>query len=834
MISRFPKRSIPFILSFLFLKMSLLTTLATLNAQMQSPDVFLEAYQEQFTPHHQVVAYAKHLAENSDRVKLFHYGDSYEGRPLILMAISNAENIERLDSLRIHHMRQIGFESGAVNKDLLKTIVWLSHGVHGNEASATESALMNMYALASGTSAIAKDLDKTIVMIDPCLNPDGFDRYVQFYKTRVGANSNANPATVEHHEPWPSGRVNHYQFDLNRDWAWQTQIESQQRMKVYFDWMPHIHVDIHEQYPENPYYFAPAAQPFHTEIEDWQVELQHDIGKNNARYFDKQAWAYFTGEVFDLFYPSYGDTYPILNGAIGMTYEQAGHGIAGLAYMLENEDTLSLEDRITHHHTTAMATVESTNYLHDTLIQLQTDYFSTFQPERFSAYLLKHNPKGHISLKKSFLELLERSKIDYQIIGPEASKMPVSIWDFGREEDLSYELQSGDVYIPADQRSGRLLKVLIETNPELKDTLTYDITSWSIALGYGDLYGLETTIDELELSAATLPENLSDRTRTDSNYAAILRFNEEQDYHTLMKLLKNDLKVRLASKAFTFEGHPEFPAGSIIIMKADNDKKYPSLKELNKKWNSYLDFVGTGWTKDGPDLGSEAFQLLKKPDIALLRDEGLDVNGFGFAWHFLDREIDYPYDVLSKAYLFRSLQDYNAIMIPDGRISFSEKELTKLEDWISNGGKLILIGGSGKMFADSERFKLKLKVNKPDTILDHPGNHYASHNPGAVVQLAWDTAHPLGYHMDDTYFSLKTTGLAFEPLQEGTVGKIGEEVKAYGFMGAEVQSSLRESMLFGVEEKGQGKLIYLADDPLYRGFWKRGHQIVWNALFFVQ
>lgn len=812
----------------------MLSIVATANAQLQSPEVFLKAYQDQFTPHHKVVAYTRHLAENSDRVKLFHYGESYEGRPLLLLAISDAENIEHLDSIRIHHLRQIGFENGSAKEEYLKSIVWLSHGVHGNEASATESALLNMYALASGTSAIAKDLDKTIVMIDPCLNPDGFERYVQFYQTRVGASSNVNPATVEHHEPWPSGRVNHYQFDLNRDWAWQTQIESQQRMKVYFDWLPHIHVDIHEQYPENPYYFAPAAPPFHTEIEDWQIELQHDIGKNNARYFDKQAWAYFTGEVFDLFYPSYGDTYPILNGAIGMTYEQAGHGIAGLAYLLNNEDTLSLKDRIAHHHTTAMATVESTNYLHDTLIQLQTAYFRSYQPERFSAYLLKHNPEGHISLKKSFLELLERSKINYQIVGPEASKMPVSIWDFGMEEDISYALQSGDVYIPADQRSGRLLKVLTETSPELKDTLTYDITSWSIALAYGDLYGMEARIDELELSTSPLPEKVSDLTGADSNYAAILRFDEEQDYHNLMKLLKNDYQVRIASKPFTFEGYPEFPTGSIVIMKADNGQKFAELKELNKVWSSYMDFVGTGWTTEGPDLGSEAFHLMEKPDIALLRDEDLDANGFGFAWHFLDRGMKYPYDVLLKPYLFMTIQDYNVIMIPDGRISFSEKELKTLEEWISNGGKLILIGRSGKIFADRESFKLKLKVNEPDTILDHSENHYASHNPGAVIEVAWDTAHPLGYHMDDTYYSLKTTGLAFEPLQEGTVGKIGEEVKAYGFMGAEVQSSLKESMLFGVEEKGQGKLIYLADDPLYRGFWKRGHQIVWNALFFVQ
>ena len=68
----------------------------------------------------------------------------------------------------------------------------------------------------------------------------------------------------------------------------------------------------------------------HEIITPWQREFQNQVGKNHSRYFDQNGWLYFTKESFDLLYPSYGDAYPTYMGAIGMTYEQAGHGMAGL------------------------------------------------------------------------------------------------------------------------------------------------------------------------------------------------------------------------------------------------------------------------------------------------------------------------------------------------------------------------------------------------------------------------------------------------------------------------------------------------------------------------
>jgi len=302
-------------------------TCTILSAQdLQSPSEFL-GYEigTEFTRHADVVSYFKQVAEQSDWVTYQEYGKTNERRPLTYAVISTPENLANLENIRTNHLKNAGLESGTASSD--KAIVWLSYNVHGNEASSTEASMLTIYDLIT----TKKDwLKNTVVIIDPCVNPDGRDRYVNWYNQVKASPYNTNPEAIEHNEPWPGGRPNHYLFDLNRDWAWATQVETRQRLKVYNMWMPQIHVDFHEQGINQPYYFAPAAEPFHDIITPFQRDFQTQIGANHAKYFDKNGWLFFTRERFDLLYPSYGDTYPTYTGAIGMTYEQAGNGDAGL------------------------------------------------------------------------------------------------------------------------------------------------------------------------------------------------------------------------------------------------------------------------------------------------------------------------------------------------------------------------------------------------------------------------------------------------------------------------------------------------------------------------
>jgi len=322
----------------LLLTALLLSTFVTAQ-NIKSPSEFL-GYElgTQFTRHYEVVDYYEYLAEvANDRVKLTEYGQTNERRPLVLAYVSSADNISNLETIRAEHLKSTEGESKAS-----KAIVWLSYNVHGNESVSTEASMQTTYELLTSKSDY---LENTIVIIDPCINPDGRDRYSNWYNQYKNVPHQIDPNSKEHHEGWWNGRSNHYMFDLNRDWAWLTQVESKKRIKFYNKWMPHVHVDFHEQGVNDPYYFAPAAEPYHEVITKFQIDFQKTIGKNHAKYFDANGWFYFTKERFDLFYPSYGDTYPTYNGAIGMTYEQGGSGRAGLGIITRNGDTLTLKDR---------------------------------------------------------------------------------------------------------------------------------------------------------------------------------------------------------------------------------------------------------------------------------------------------------------------------------------------------------------------------------------------------------------------------------------------------------------------------------------------------------
>ena len=256
------------------------------DAQLKSPKAFL-GYElgDKFTRHHSVVDYFKHVADVSSNVVLEEYGRTYENRPLLLAYIASDENMAQLETIRTDNLRRAGLLEGTPTTNV--SIVWLSYNVHGNEASSSEASLLTLYTLAlQSDTAVQRWLKNTVVIIDPCLNPDGRDRYVNWYNSVVGEKYDPANLSREHREPWPGGRTNHYYFDLNRDWAWQIQTESRQRMKLYLDWMPQVHVDFHEQGYNEPYYFAPAAEPFHEVITPWQRSFQNSIGKNHARYFD--------------------------------------------------------------------------------------------------------------------------------------------------------------------------------------------------------------------------------------------------------------------------------------------------------------------------------------------------------------------------------------------------------------------------------------------------------------------------------------------------------------------------------------------------------------------
>src|SRR5690606_32120602 len=417
-------------------------------------------------------------------VKMQQYGETNEHRPLYLAYISVAENISNMENIRQNNLRLANLSlDKAAPVENTPALVWLSYNVHGNETSSSEAALLTLYELVDPKNTQTKEwMKNTLIIMDPCVNPDGRDRYVNWFNSVVGTRYNPIPDAREHREPWPGGRTNHYNFDLNRDWAWQTQVESQQRMKEYNRWMPQVHVDFHEQSINSPYYFAPAAEPYHEVITKWQRDFQVTIGKNNAKYFDQEGWLYFTRERFDLFYPSYGDTYPVYNGSIGMTYEQAGGGSAGLGIITADEDTLTLYDRAIHHFTTSISTIEISSQNAASLVKEFRKYFNdavSGSIGEYKSYIIKNKPEDAERIK-SLISLLDKNGIQYG-----TGKGNGKGFDYQTGKEANFSIADGDLVIPASQPRAAMVKVLFEPDPKVADSATYDITAWALPYAYG-------------------------------------------------------------------------------------------------------------------------------------------------------------------------------------------------------------------------------------------------------------------------------------------------------------------------------------------------------------
>ncbi|WP_439555747.1 M14 family zinc carboxypeptidase, partial [Dyadobacter sp.] len=174
-----------------------------------------------FAFHSQITQYFTLLqSQNQDRMKLVQYGSTNEGRPLMIAFISSPENMSKLESIRQNHLKSIGLLEGKPDAGV-PPIVWLSYNVHGNESVSANTSMQVIYELLNKDNALTQDfLKNLVIMIDPCINPDGYERYSQWYNRVQNAVLDVTPFALEHDEPWPGGRFNHYLFDLNRDWAW--------------------------------------------------------------------------------------------------------------------------------------------------------------------------------------------------------------------------------------------------------------------------------------------------------------------------------------------------------------------------------------------------------------------------------------------------------------------------------------------------------------------------------------------------------------------------------------------------------------------------------------
>ncbi|WP_299709400.1 M14 family metallopeptidase [uncultured Pontibacter sp.] len=840
--------------AFALVLLSLQTAIA--QQALQTPAQFLGyTLGEEFTTHARVIDYVNYLAQQApNRIKVEEYGRTYEGRPLLLAYVANEQNLPRLEQIRENNLRQAGIASGQV-QGKQPAILWMSYNIHGNESVSTEAVLQVLYDLVDPNNQQTKKwLENTVVILDPCVNPDGRERYVQWYKQTQNRGGNASPYAWEHYEPWPGGRPNHYYFDLNRDWAWQTQIESKQRMAKYNNWLPQVHADFHEMGPESPYYFSPAAKPLHESITPWQRDFQYTIGDYNRQYFDQNNWLYFTRENFDLFYPSYGDTWPTFNGAIGMTYEQGGSGRAGLAYKKQDGDTLTLTDRIAHHHIASLATLQATAEKADQLTQEFRKYYDNNLKKPggdYKTFVFKADDRSAGNLK-ALTDYLDRQQIQYGYAGKNSSGRGFN-YATGKEE--SVRVNQNDLVVSMYQPKSTLVKVLFEPSSNLEDSLTYDITSWAMPYAFGlQAYALKNRLEP----SSQKPAKAATAITVERPFAYLARWNSLQDVKFLTELMAQKVKVRMSEKPFEMEGK-QYDAGTLIITRSGNEgmgnKLDATVRAVAEKHGITLQAATTGFVSSGADFGSGSVRFLKMPKVAVMSGEGVSPYAFGEIWHYFEQQIGYPVTVLGTSYFANvPLHEFDVLILPAGSYTrvLNEQTLEQVKNWVRGGGKLIAMESAAGFLAGKKDFNLqkkgtdeaaekeKAKDEKADPYRllraygDRERDAISEDVQGSVFRVNLDKTHPLAFGYGDTYYALVRTSDTFSFMKDGwNVGVLKKDNYATGFVGAKAKEKLKDALILGAQPLGRGQVVYLADNPLFRGFWHNGKLLFGNAVFLV-
>ncbi|NJL15347.1 MAG: zinc carboxypeptidase [Microscillaceae bacterium] len=810
------------------------------NARIPSPEEFLGyPYGSRFTFHHRMVDYFEEVAKNSPFVKLQYYGQTTEGRPLLVAYVSSPENLAQLDNIRQNHLQRAGFLKDAPSAPS-RAVVWLNFNIHGNESASTTAVMPVLYSLATQSRPeIAEWLRETVVILDPCVNPDGYDRYVNWYQQQLGSQPDPDPSAREHREPWPGGRFNHYLFDLNRDWAWQTQHENQQRIALYRQWMPHVHVDFHEMGYLDPYFFGPSAKPIHQDVTAWQREFQRLTAQNHQRYFDKEGWLYFGQEVYDLFYPSYGDTYPMFNGAVGFTYEQGGSGRAGVKIARPSGDTLTLYDRYLHHYTTALSTVEIAHLHREKLIREFERYFQENRTRAFGPYQTfvvkgQQNPERLARLKA----LLDRQQIVYG--APKLTGKPLNGYDFFRRSKQSFTLEAEDLLISCLQNQGRLVKVLFEPDSYLEDSLTYDLTAWALPYAYQlESYALTEKLEMQELARAT-----AQKTPAPAGNIYLLRWQGLGSAALLGEWLTAGGKAKVADEPFALEGQ-NYAAGTILLLpEFQSSPQAEQLRQLAQKHQQDLHPVLGTQMSQGKDFGSSVYRFLKNPRVALVMGDGVSPTDAGSTWFLLEQELKIPLTRLEITQLRKiDLSHYDWLCLPSG--DYADYR-SILEEYLNNGGKIVALDDALDSFADAKPFKLKKVEVKEEKATPTKGEQLRKYQDrqrqnltedlaGAIYRVRLDASHPLAFGMGDAFFTIKNNRAqyAFLPERNWTVGFYPAKAHVTGYVGGLLKNKFDQTLAIGVENVGQGKIVYFSDSPFFRNFWESGKLFMANLIYFL-
>ena len=849
----------------------LLTTLSMLvpsAATAQVPtfrDITGHSFGERITQHHQMVRYLERLAEASPRVTIEAQGRSWEGRKFVMAVVTSPDNHARIGQIQANSRRLSDPRStSAAQAEIIlanqPAIIWFGGSIHGFELSGSEGALKLLEHLSTrDDSATLEVLENVVVLIDPMLNPDGRDAFARLNHENIGRVPNAyGDDWANDFTPWQAlkFRTGHYYFDNNRDWFAQTQPETRERTKTLAAWRPQMITDMHEMGPDREFFFYPTAGPISPHVPRFALEWMDRFAAVYAEALDSSKVDYATRDQYDYFYPGYTDAYPVLQGALGMLYEQGSS--RGLALMRPSDrSTRTLVDALEHQYTAAWAATRFVATERETLLR---EYYSGLVDAIAAGstgvrrYLLV--PDGDPGHRAELVNVLIRGRLDVEMLTDAA------VLDGVRDRNGAFigrrTFPAGTYVVQAAQPGSPLLRSLLEPETAIPEdfvaeararidrgepTEIYDITAWSLPLLF-NVHGFSTT-DGKALATRAVAEEV--RPSTDgvfrrAEYAYLLDGSNAASVAALYHLTDRGLRVAMTLRPTRLEGE-DVPSGTVVVRIGQNDASvHDAVREVANRFAVDVRAVSTGLAPRGfPSLGSADVIPVRKPEIAILAEDPIEGYSFGWAWFTLDREYDIPTTVIrTRSVADTPLDRFDVLIVPAAsadslQATLGDDGVTRLRHWVRDGGTLVTVAGATDFAIDG--LDLIALRSWYDTEDGEDARRFDV--PGTFLRANLDREYWLSAGYGASEFPVLVDGSRIYLAPEGPPSSTRRVVARYasrdslrisGLAWDESLDRMAGSVFVYEERVGLGRVIAFAEDVNFRGFWRGARRLFLNAV----
>lgn len=786
----------------------------------------------------QIVKYMEVLAEESDRITLEVTGRTHEQRPLLLLTVTSEDNHANIDNVRERHLAAADPDRDA-DPDNTPVVMYMGYSIHGDESSGSNAAILFAYYLAAAEGeAVDELLNDSVILLDPAFNPDGLARFAQWANQHRSQNLVADPQHREHVQPFTRGRVNHYWFDMNRDWLLLQHPESRARVANFQKWKPNVLTDYHEMGTNSTYFFQPGIPSRKNPLTpDENVRLTEILAAEHADSLDDIGSLYYTEESFDDFYYGKGSTYPDIQGSVGILFEQAssrGHlqdsvnGEVSFPFTIRNQFVASL------------STIYGTHKNKSRFIEFQERAYDegleAAKKANFDGYLI--GDSSDPSRVEGLLEIFKQHDI-------KAYRVEKDIEQNGKEFKAG-----SSYYIPLTQAQYGLIQGIFSTRKSFPDNTFYDVSGWTLPLAFNVPFETHRGRIQIADAAWDAPERKSSALTDAYAYA----FNWD-DYHApglLQELLEQNIHVRQSTKPFTVEaqqGRQEFSPGSVIVPKAYQERDWRDVQRrlatAAKEKGVHVTSIETGLTPEGIDLGSRNIQPVEEPSVMMLTGAGVNLYEAGETWYYLDRHVGIPLSMIDTERLSRAdLTRYSHIIMVDGRYGNLDKALRKkLKQWVSQGGTIIGQRGGAEWLAENNLLHTRFIEDsvfqdafaKDRMSYDDRDSFYSEQRiAGAIFSMEVDTSHPLFFGFPREQMPVFKNSVAAMEEPESpfvSVARYSEQPLMSGYTDERNREILKGKTNIAAHRYGSGQVIGFADNVNFRAYFWGTAKLLSNAIY---